>query len=298
MNKTVLITGGTGYLGANLVQRLLSDGYNVGVLVREGGSFRLLNQDLKRLQLLKFDGQYNSIDDWFAVHKPLAVFHLASLFLVKHDAVQISELIACNIQLGTLLAEACVRHDCNIFVNTGTSWQSYSSDSYDPTNLYAATKESFENILTYFSRCNGLKVVTLRLFDTYGPNDPRKKIIQLLLNCARTGDELNLSPGEQRLNLVYITDVVECYISTLHWISRQEEKTNKYFGVYSDVDYSLKEIVSIIEKLNGRKLRVNFGFYPYRELEVMQPAVGYQRLPGWSPTVSFESGFSELLRSD
>jgi len=143
-----------------------------------------------------------------------------------------------------------------------------------------------------------MKVVTLRLFDTYGPNDPRKKIIQLLLNCARTGDELNLSPGEQRLNLVYITDVVQCYISALNWIANQEEKTNKYFGVYADNDYSIKDIVSIIEKLTSRKLNVNFGFYHYREREVMQPAVGYQRLPGWSPTVCFESGFSELLRSD
>jgi len=295
LKQTVLVTGGTGYLGASLVKRLLLEGFNVGVLVRKGASLQLLDQHLSEIKLLEFDGDYASIDEWFALHKPVAVFHLASLFLVKHEPGQIPGLIQSNIQLGTQLAEASVKHGCRNFINTGTSWQSYKSPEYEPVNLYAATKESFEKILFYYSQSLGLRVVTLRLFDTYGPNDPRAKIIQLLVRSVKSGAELKLSPGEQRLNLVHIKDVIECFMLAYKWIDTQSPSTHKFFGVYDDVDYSLKEIVSVIELISERKLNVNFGVFPYREREVMKPVEGYARLPGWHPIIALQVGLAELL---
>jgi nucleoside-diphosphate-sugar epimerase len=269
--------------------------FSVGVLVRKGASLHLLDAHLPEIKLLEIDGDYASIDDWFSLNKPVAVFHLASLFLVKHEPSQIPALIQSNIQLGTQLAEACVKHGCRNFINTGTSWQSYKSPEYEPVNLYAATKESFENILLYYSQSLGLRVVTLRLFDTYGPNDPRAKIIQLLVRSLKTGAELKLSPGEQRVNLVHIKDVIQCFISAYKWIDTQGPSTNNFFGIYDDVDFSLKEIVSMIEIISQRKLNVNFGAFPYREREVMKPVEGYSRLPGWHPSVSLRDGLAELL---
>lgn len=295
MNQTVLVTGGTGYIGASLVKRLLIEGFNVGVLIRNGTSLHLIDTHLSELELLTFDGDFTSLDEWFSLHKPVAVFHLASLFLVKHEAGNIPALIQSNILLGTQLAEACVKHGCTNFINTGTSWQSYKSADFDPVNLYSATKESFEKILFFYSQYYNLRVVTLRLFDTYGPEDPRKKIIQLLISNAKSGDELKLSPGEQRLNLVHIKDVVQCFLSAYKWIDIQSPSTNHFFGIYGDIDYSIKEIVSLIEIISQRKLNVHFGAFPYREREVMKPVEGYSRLPGWHTTVTLQDGLSELL---
>lgn len=295
MSQSVLVTGGTGYLGASLVNRLLLEGFNVGVLIRKGSSLQLLDKYLPEIKLLEFDGDYASLDEWFSLYKPVAVFHLASLFLVRHEPSQIAALIQSNIQLGVQLAEACIKHGCDNFINTGTSWQGYTSPEYQPVNVYAATKEAFEKILDYYSQSLGLRVVTLRLFDTYGPKDPRPKIIQLLISSAKSGAELKLSPGEQRLNLVQIKDVVQCFISAYKWIDIQSPSTNSVFGVYNDVDYSLKEIASLIENITQRKLNVSFGFFPYREREVMKPAEGYSQLPGWHPIITLQEGLEELL---
>ena len=295
MSQTVLVTGGTGYLGASLVNRLLLEGFNVGVLIRKGASLQLLDKHLSEIKLLEFDGDYVSLDEWFSLHKPVAVFHLASLFLVRHEPSQIPALIQSNIQLGTQLAEACIKHGCSNFINTGTSWQSHNSPDYQPVNLYAATKAAFENVLLYYSQSLGLRVVTLRLFDTYGPKDPRAKIIQLLIGSAKSGVELKLSPGEQRLNLVHIKDVVQCFLSAYKWIDIQSPSTNIFFGVYDDIDYSLKEIVSLIEIISQRKLNVSFGVFPYREQEVMKPVEGYSRLPGWYPMITLQDGLAKLL---
>lgn len=295
MSQTVLVTGGTGYLGASLVKQLLLEGFDVGVLVRKGSSLKLLDNCLSEVKLLEYYGDNYSLDEWFSFHKPVAVFHLASLFLVNHESSQIPALIQSNIQLGTQLAEACIKHGCSNFINTGTSWQGITSMEYQPVNIYAATKNAFENILFYYSQSLGLRVVTLRLFDTYGPNDPRQKIIQLLIGIAKSGAELNLSPGEQRLNLVHIKDVVQCFITAYKWINIQDPSTNNIFGVYDDIDYSLKEIASLIENIIQRKLNLNFGFLPYREREVMMPAEGYSQLPGWHPIINLRDGLAELL---
>ena len=60
-----------------------------------------------------------------------------------------------------------------ILVNTGTSWQHYENKDYSPVNLYAATKQSFEAILQYYVEVASLKAITLKLFETYGLDDPR-----------------------------------------------------------------------------------------------------------------------------
>ena len=278
-----------------LVERLLQNGYDVGVLLRKSADPKLLNKHLLKLNLLEFDGSFNSMANWFSVYRPIAVIHLASLFLASHEPDNIPDLIASNLQLGTQLAEACVKYNCNNFINTGTSWQSFEEDEVDSVNLYASTKDAFEKILKYYSQAHGLKVITLRLFDTYGPCDPRPKIIQLLIKQVKLSKSLDLSPGDQRLNLVHIEDVVNAFVMAVNWISIQESSTNIFFGVFDDVDYSIREIVLIIEKITSLKMSVNFGALPYRNREVMFPVKGYFRLPGWRATRTLEQGLSELI---
>lgn len=277
-----------------LVRRLLRDGFDVCVILRKTSNLKLLTEFLTKIKIIYFDESSELLETWFTVHNPIAVFHIASLFLVTHKPNQIPSLIESNIQLGTQLAEACIKNDC-CFINTGTSWQSFENYDHNCVNLYAASKDAFEKILEYYSHVHRLRVVTLRLFDTYGPNDPRPKIIQLLVNLAKFGGELNLSPGYQRINLVHIADIVECYIMTFNWIIKQVHSTNVMFGVFDNCDYSLREIVSLIEVIISRKINVNFGSLPYRLREVMLPAKGYSSLPGWHPCVHLKDGITELL---
>ena len=120
-------------------------------------------------------------------------------------------LVDSNVLVGTQVAEAMLRAGCRGIVNTGTSWQRDARGAYDPVCLYAATKQAFEDVLTYYVSAEGFAATTLRLYDTYGPDDPRPKLVNALAGALRSGTPLSLSPGEQLLDLVHIDDVTAAF---------------------------------------------------------------------------------------
>lgn len=116
---------------------------------------------------------------------PDIVIHIASLTSVTHDYSTIENLLRSNIEFPTKLLEAMEVAGVKKFINTGTTWQNYNSADYEPVNLYAATKQAFEDILKYYIFAKGFSSITLRLFDTYGPNDTRKNLYHYLIDWLR-----------------------------------------------------------------------------------------------------------------
>ena len=180
-------------------------------------------------------------------------------------------------------------------INTGTSWQNSSGDSYDPVNLYAATKQAFEDILSYYTRAAGIEALTLRLFDSYGPGDKRRKILRLLLECLRTGEPLAMSPGEQVLDLVHVDDICRAFLRAAELLP--EKPATRVYAVSGGQRRTLRQVVATLEEAAGRRIPVQFGAVPYRKREVMNPWVG-PLLPGWEPQVDLLTGFKKLLASE
>jgi nucleoside-diphosphate-sugar epimerase len=206
---------------------------------------------------------------------------LASLFLSQHKPEDITRLIQSNIVLGSHLVESAINSGCIQFVNTGTAWQHFENNNYNPVNLYAATKQAFEDILKYYAEAHNLKVITLKLFDTYGPNDPRPKLLNLLKRAAETGESLDLSPGAQLLDLVHIDDVVDAFCATMELLEEMEGSLMKEYGVTSGDLISLKEMVTKLEDELGKKINVVWGGRPYRKREVMVPWNSMDTVRGW-----------------
>lgn len=281
MNKIALITGATGFIGSHLARRLIKDGWELHVIVRNASKYDLM-QDIKNfVHFHIYDGTIESMQTILARSKPEIIFHLASLFLSQHKPEEIASLIQSNITFGSHLAEAAVANNCLKFINTGTSWQHYENQGYNPVNLYAATKQAFEDILKYYVEAHELKVITLKLFDTYGPDDLRPKLMNLLKRAAETGETLDMSPGEQLIDLVHVDDVVEAFCVAQVLVGAMKEKGLKTYGVTSGKPLSLKEIVSMLEKKLNRKIKVHWGGRPYREREVMVPWSSMDIVPGW-----------------
>ncbi|MDO9568060.1 MAG: NAD(P)-dependent oxidoreductase [Hydrogenophaga sp.] len=281
MNPKALITGATGYVGSKLSQRLLANGWQVDVLVRTAG--RPLPESLAHLVgQHTYDGSAQSALDAVAATKPDVVFHLASMVIAEHNSDQITDLINSNLLFGTHLAEACVRNGVLRFINTGTYWQHYRSEGYDPVCLYAATKQAFEDILDFYADAFGLRVITLKLFDTYGPDDPRPKLVNLLVKALHSGEALGMSPGEQVLDLVHIDDVTNAFLVGAQQLLNGTAYTpHKRYAVSSGAPLSVRQLVALMEQVSGKTIQVTFGVRPYRSREVMMPWQGGFLLPGW-----------------
>ncbi|WP_313322026.1 NAD-dependent epimerase/dehydratase family protein [Stutzerimonas nitrititolerans] len=295
MKRRALVTGATGYVGSKLCQRLLIDGWEVDVLTRKAG--RQLGTTLAgSVTSHTYDGSTESVLTAVTESKPDVVFHLASLFIAEHRRDQVTDLIVSNVLYGTQLIEACVRQNVKYLVNTGTSWQHWRSDTYDPVCLYAATKQAFEDILKFYTDSFPLRAITLKLFDTYGPEDTRPKLIGLLLNALKTGEHLGLSPGEQKLDLVYVDDVTRSFlVAAEQLLSKVSAEKHERYAVSSHEYISVRNLVALMEDISGKTLNVTFGDRPYRDREVMYPWKAERVLPKWKAEVDVRAGLSRLI---
>ncbi len=291
--RRALITGATGFIGTNLIRRLLADRWQISVVIQKGLSAEPLGESAGRVELFHLDGTTDQLREIVSRAKPDVVFHLASLFLASHTSEQIVPLIESNVLFGTQLLEAMTANGIKRLVNVGTFWQHFESRELDPVNLYAATKQAFEAVLAYYVSARNIRALTLKLYDTYGIGDPRKKLIAILGEAAASKTELAMSPGEQLLSLVYVDDVVEAFVIAADRLFEGEGGGYESFAVRADELISVKDFVALYSRVSGKEISVKFGGRPYREREVMVPWLG-TTLPGWKPKVSLEEGIRRV----
>lgn len=293
MNK-VLVTGATGYIGSNLVKRFIKNDVEVHVITRVTS---LVEQsDISGLPVVihQHDGTTAGMIEIFQLARPEAVFHLAAKFVAEHESGDIAELVDSNLLFGLQLLEAMAATQVRHLINTGTAWQHYEQEAYNPVNLYAATKQAFETLAAYYVRAGQLKMITLKLLDTYGPNDPRPKLFTLFKRVSSSGERLKMSYGEQRLGLVYIDDVVNAFLTAGQYIEILPDCEMPSYSIAPGQLYSLWEIAASYEAASGNRLNIAWGERPYRIREVMQPYVG-TRLPNWEAKVALADGIKRCL---
>ncbi len=293
--RVAMVTGATGFVGSHLARRLVREGWQVHILSRAGS--RLPDKpEFTQITNHVHDGSTEGMVRCIAEAKPDVVFHLASLFLSQHVTKDVEPLIVSNVLFGNQLLEAMKVNEVRYLINTGTSWQHYNNEKYNPVCLYAATKQAFEALLQYYVESGSIKVTTLELFDTYGPDDPRPKLLHLLEKIAVSGEALAMSPGEQMLDIVYIDDVIEAFLLAAKRLQSADSAIEEKYAVSSGKPVTLKDVVASFEEVTGKKLSIQWGGRPYREREVMLPWSLGNKLPGWVAEVSFEEGLRRMRK--
>lgn len=292
--KTVLITGATGYIGSHVVKHMLDCGWNVGIVVRPSSSLRLIDDVVDRLEVFRYDGEIVNLIDFISKFSPDVVVHLAAAVITNAKTEDIKKLVRSNIEFGSELLEAMSQCGVKAFVNTGTFWQNYNSKEYNPVDFYAATKEAFEKIIKYYVDAHGFKVITLRLYDVYGEDDPRPKLWNQLKSASVTHATLEMTAGEQLVNLVHISDVAEAYIRACQLVMECDSGCDLIFDVRNSVMLSLKIMVKEFFSSTGCSPDILWSARPYREREVMIPECIHPLLPGWIQTVDYQSMFTKF----
>jgi len=260
----VLLTGATGFIGTNLICKLKEDGHRIGILIR---SRSLEKRSILWDEVSAFHSDsFETIDSAIGEFKPDVIVHLAVLYINKHEHPDVKNLVESNITLGSLVLEAMVKNQIVNFLNIGTRWQHLDNERYNPANLYAATKEAFSVLVEYYGK-QGIKYKTIELCDTFGKNDTRKKIVDLMTDACKSGIPIDLSPGEQILDLLYIEDLCN-YLSSK--ISNNSFFDNSIISL-SGTEIVLKDLGNIIEKIYNVNGCLNWGGKPYRDNEVMIP---------------------------
>ncbi len=292
----ILVTGATGFIGSHLVQRLLGVKHEVHVLTRPGTDLELLGDRQGRIVVHSHSGSTQNMIEIVKDARPDVIVHLASLFVGEHKSTDLEELIKSNVLLSTQIVEAMSLNHVRQLINVGTSWQHYEDADYKPVNLYAASKQAFRSLLSFYVETCDLRVINLELFDTFGPNDRRDKLFNLLDRLRTTGETISMSPGYQKINLVHIDDVCDAFILALKRLRLDLVKGSETYSVCSDNSIELRELVRVYESEANVKLNVKWGGRSYRAREVMRPWSRGVNLPGWAPRISLEKGIKMLLQ--
>lgn len=290
-----ILTGATGYIGSNLARKLVQDGNKVSVIIREKSSLELIEDIKSKINIFRYDGNIESLIDFFKKEKADVVMHLASLFISEHKSLEVDKLINSNVKFSTQVLEAMKECDTKCIINTGTSWQHFENSDYNPVCLYAATKEAFEAIIEYYAKCHNIKCITLELFDSYGLGDNRPKLLNLLQKYAKEKTVLSLSPGEQILDLVHISDIIEGYLIATKRVINKTDNIKEKYVLASKNRIKLKDLIELYSKTTGLNVLVNWGAREYREREVMIPWENGVVLPNWEPKVTLEEGLKNTF---
>ncbi|MDT8391494.1 MAG: NAD(P)-dependent oxidoreductase [Lentisphaeria bacterium] len=297
MSQRALITGATGFVGYHLTRHLLDEGWTVVALARPSSNTDCLERLSAEARILTIEPTAESVYEAVAAASPDCVFHLASLFLATHTPNDVDALVEANISFGCRLLEGMRLAGCRNMINAATSWQHFHQAAYNPVCLYAATKEAFVRVAEYYRQAAAFTLISLTLFDTYGPLDRRKKILPFLLGMTEESPPLAMSPGDQLIDLVYIGDVTAAFIQAAELAGRAGCLSETEYAVTSGNPIRLKTLVNEVARLSGRRPPVKWGARPYRDREVMTPWNQGTVLPGWHPEVSLEEGLRRCIES-
>lgn len=281
----IVVTGATGFIGNAVAQRISRE-HTVWCTVRK-------TSNLSKFESVKCDFLYvdqrENLYKKLEEIKPELIVHLAGVFLSEHRSDNIAEMIDSNIDFPAILFDAAYEAGCRQFINTGSCWQNYEGEAYNPVNLYAATKQATEDILKYYVKAKETKAITLSIFDSYGPGDSRNKILNIV-DRLKDGDSIGMSGGEQKMYLCYIEDIVNAYVQAINILKDMKAGEYKKYAVRDKIAYSLKEIINKYLALSGKKIEIRWGEREYRKREIMDPSGWGNVLPGWHIRYPLDKG--------
>jgi len=295
-----LVTGGTGFIGSHLVNRLVDSGEEVAVLTRPGANTWRLGNLLPRVTRIDGDlGSLAAVENAIRAFAPDTIFHLA-WHGVGNRYRNESDQIDRNLFASLSLFRLALQIGCQTWIGTGSQaeYGPYNQICDEnvptrPTNLYGTVKLCTYLLLRQMAIESGMRFAWLRIFSTYGPKDNPDWLVPAVIRTLLHGGKPLLTAGEQRWDYLYVEDVAQAIYQTAQIKAAQ--------GVFNLGSGKTDTIRTIVEKIRDRidpTLQLGFGEVPYRTDQVMHLQADITHLKdvtGWKPAVQLEEGLQRTI---
>lgn len=284
--KTVVITGATGYLGSHLTQRLVKEGgYEVVVLKRSFSNTHRLENIASQIQWYNMDEV--PLTDVFTRHQLDIVLHCATDYGRKE--VNPLQIIEANLTLPLQLLELAHRNNVPVFINTDTMLDKR-------VNHYSLSKKQFREWMTGYEK--NMVLINMVLSHFYGPGDDSTKFVSFIKQqLEKEVPSIPLTKGEQIRDFVYIDDVVEAFLTVFGALHTHSPGLYE-FQVCGGARASIREMVTMLKEMMGNTSTIlDFGALPYREFEVMDEQGDNASLTalGWQAECGLKEGLTHLI---
>ena len=299
--KKVLVTGGAGFIGSHLVDKLILENYEVVVVDNlSTGSKENLN---KKAKFYKADITDKKVFSIFAKEKPEIVFHFAAQINVRKSVEDPAEDAKTNILGGLNILENCKNFGVKKVIFSSTGGAIYGDANVVPTpesyveyplSPYGIAKLATEKYLNYYNKIFGLPFIALRFANVYGPRQNSKGeagVISIFCDKIFAKQQPMITGnGLQTRDFVYVSDVVDAAI-----LAMKSEKTG-VFNIGTAKETNINEIFSIIKKESRTGFEAVYG--PAQKGEQARSCLDYSKIKaelGWEPKYNLEKGLKETV---
>jgi UDP-glucose 4-epimerase len=323
--KTILVTGGAGYIGSHNVYLLAKKGYHVIILDNLTRGFRQCIEFLQQ----QFPGQIeyeqidlldlNALQEFFKRHEIDAVIHFAAYCSVN-EASEFPEMYYTNNVMGSLnLITTMLENNVGDIIFS-SSCATYGDSEYlpldeshpnKPLNAYGNSKYITELMLKHHSRYNVLRYIILRYFNVCGAQedgligDSKRPSFHLMQNAVKgalglekfefTYPKVDTPDGSPIRDYVNVMDLASAHVMALEYLDK--EHTSNIFNVGTGTGISVKEIVDKVEEITGKKIEGVTGKTRKGDADKVYASIDKIRMTiRWKPTHSIEDSVNSLIK--
>ena len=269
--KKILITGSSGFLGSSILKNLLNSNYLYATT---------RNNKISKNRNLKFIyfKNHNDLNSKLKKIKVDIVVHCATNYIKEHTQKDISKITKANIEFGNILLENLNGMRVKKFINFCTVWQNFNSIKKEPANLYSASKNAFLEILKFYKKKNDkINYLNLYVSDTYGENDTRKKIINVIKNSNFKRKRIKIISKNLKLNLLNVKDIVNAIIIVV----LKNVKSGDY-NVVNSKNFSISKIILHLKRNKNFRSKIIWG----NKKIINDKILKLRKLPYWKPKYS------------
>lgn len=301
MSTKILVTGGAGFIGSHLVDRLIQEGNEV-IVVDNLSTGKRKNVN-KKAQFYKMDIQSKRIERVFRNERPLIVVHLAAQMSVRHSTEDPGFDAQVNI-LGTInVLEHAVKQGVRkvTFASSGgviygeqEIFPAAESHRTEPLSPYGISKLAGEKYLAYYTNATGLRYVALRFANVYGPRQDSEGEAGVVAIFSKQmldgGQPIVNGTGKQTRDFVYVDDVVEAILVTMG------EDVQGVFNVGTGQETTINECYGIIKNLTTCQCKDLYGAAKKGEqFRSVLDVTKLREVFGWDPQVTLQEGLTRTV---
>lgn len=312
MNKKIVVTGSSGFIGYNLSHKLLKEGIEVIGIDSLNNAYDVHFKELRLNNLKKFknftqlnlklyeEKNYSIIKNY--LKDVDTIFHLAARAGVRQSFIEpkpyvfdntLSTLLIANLAKDAEIKKLILASTSSIYGNSGNQMMEENKDEkIEPPSIYASTKLAGEVLAKNLLEGSITNLIITRFFTVYGPyGRPDMSILRFIHWIIEGYPVILYGNGKQSRSFTYVDDVVELLELTL------EVNKNHTLNVGSNITTKLIEIINLIESITEKKAKIDFQERAYKDPDVVLPNLNLvKKEVNWTPKTTIEIGLEKTIK--
>tara|TARA_Y100000031_G_scaffold123334_1_gene138630 strand:- start:289 stop:1221 length:933 start_codon:yes stop_codon:yes gene_type:complete len=293
-----LITGGAGFIGSSLVKKLIENDYEVIVYDNLTYGNKQFLPDSKSLVFIEGDiNDSEYLKKTIVKYSPNYVYHLAAIHFIPDCNSNPKKALNIN-TIGTeSVLNACKNNKIEqiIFSSTAAVYpinnfpNSEDDTIVGPIDIYGLSKLFSEMLVKKFYNETGIQSVVLRLFNAVGPRETNPHIIPHIFQSAKSSNLIPLGNLKPKRDYIHVDDIARAFLNLT--IKHEKIKGFDIFNVGSGKEYSVNDLIKMIQNIIGKKLTVQKSDDRVRKLERMHLVSDISKIKkviGWEPKITLD----------